>query len=259
MIYNSQVTDRDSLKKYVLAKLGGTLNPDEEAAHNVEITEYQLEILIDRVMLEFLENSYQGFEKKYVLVTINPTTFNGKITLNGDVLEVSKIMVGANYQSIFQQAVIGSISTGLFVNSSLLNYSYVDYDIAQYNLNQISERFSTAFNFTYNSKTKALKIFDINRIKTNSTILLETYSIIGDSEIEFENIYSHPLILDWCEALAYTQWYQNLIKYKGSVFDGNLEINVEAIGQLGKEKLENVKKDLIEKYSDCFGSVYTAS
>jgi hypothetical protein len=259
MIYTTQVTDRESLKKYILAKLGGALNPEDEAAHNIELSAYQLEIVIDRVMLEFLENAYSGFEKKYIMIQVNPSTFTGRVELAGDVLAVCKIMGGSNYQSIFQQAVLGSISTGLFVNSSLLNYSYLDYDIAQFNLNQINERFSTAFNFAYNSKTKMLKVFDVGRMKTNTSFLIETYSIIGDNETEFENIYSHPLILDWCEALAYIQWYQNLIKYKGSVFDGNLEINVEAIGQLGKEKLENVKKDLVEKYTDCFGSVYTAS
>jgi hypothetical protein len=112
---------------------------------------------------------------------------------------------------------------------------------------------TTPINFNYNNRTNVLTIFDTNNLVK---VLVEVLKTAGESEVEFDNLYSHIWICQMATARSYLQWHRNISKYSGPVFDGNIIIDKEAIKIMGDDMYHKAISDLSEKWSDSFGSVY---
>jgi len=249
MIYENQVIDRETLKAYILRQLGGTLDPNNEASHDVELREDQVEDIIDDTMIEFLNEIYDGHEKCYLQMNLVDGVV--KYTLPPDTLQVLKIHLAINNASVFRQAFINEMTDPFF---AMGGFTYLDYQILNMHLNQIDSMTRVPVNFTFNSRSKTLKIFDTKNV---SKVMLEIIKYTGENDTEFDNLFGHQYIKEMCVARAFNQWYINLIKYKGQIYDGNLEIDKEAIGEIGKAKFEKCQQDLRDKWSDSFGLVYS--
>lgn len=248
MEYLTSIVDRETLKKYILSKLGGSYD-NSEASHDVELRMDQLENIIDDTMQEFLNEIYDGNEKYYL--KLDTSTGISKYTLPKDVLHVNKIFLASATDSVFSQAFFNQLTDAFFVQAG---YTYVDYQILNFHLNQIEYMTRSPVSFSFNSMTKILKIFDVRKAPS---VLLDITRYIGDTESEFETLYSHPWIKKMCEARAWLQWYKNLIKYKGQIFDGNLELDRDSIKEVGDKMYEEANLELKDKYSNCFGSIYS--
>lgn len=250
MEYIGSIIDRNSLKSYILRQLGGCYEGGE-GSHDVEITEGQLEDIIDDTMVELLEQVYDGHEKVFVELPITKGII--KYTLPSDILQVLKIHQAIITSSVFRQAFIGSMTDSFFAGASAGTYSYLDYQILNFHLNQIESMTTVPINFNFNGRTKTLIVFDTNNLQK---VLLECYRYTGDNELDQDNLYGHQYIKKMCVARAYKQWYRNLCKYDAPVFDGNVKLNLEGIKEIGDVMYEEAIQELNDKWSDCFGSVY---
>lgn len=248
MIYTGSVVDRISLKRYILSTLGGCFD-NGEGFQDIELTDQQLEFIIDDTMVEFLNEIYDGYEKTFIKLPIVQNQI--RYELPADTLQVMKLYQATLTDNVFKQAFYNSFNDPLVGNNT--GYSYLDYTITNFHLNQIDAYMNPPVNFDFNNRTKMLTIFDISGL---SSVLVECFKYAGETQAEFDTLYGHQFVKKMCCARAYKQWYQNIVKFDAPIYDGNVKVDKEAIKILGDTMYEEASQELRDKWSACFGSVY---
>lgn len=237
--YRTSVFDRDTLIEYIKRELG-------IFSHNIELTEQQYNDIVDDAMQMFIEFAFEGTERSFMLLDIKKN--QKEYYIDGSVLAIDHIFGGSWIHPVILTAFYNDINQSMFVN---YGYSYVDYQIAEMYVNDVRRDLVPKITYNYIALTKKLIIFDVPQ---DTIVMLKVWKYSGSSsKIDENNLYNHRWIKNRCVALGYDKWYRSNIKYKGTLFDGNLEINLEAIGELAKEKLEETKKELFNSYTAFYG------
>jgi hypothetical protein len=234
---------RDELSLYIRRKLGAE-------SHSLELTDENIDDCINDTIEYFIEHAYDGSDEYYQeLQLIDGQTL---YRMDDNILAVLDIL-SPGYKSgneVAWQSFYETAFQGLYTGSG---GGMLDYALTQNYINSMEDIIQKDVLFTHNQTTNELRILSTERSKK---VLLHVIRYPGESKADFDSLYGHKFVKDYSVALAFYTWGVNLIKYRGSVFSGGLEIDKEAILQEGKEQLEKAEEMFNETYKDSFGMIY---
>lgn len=241
-------TTRAALLAYIKRKLG-------EVSHTVELSNDQWSDAIDDAVQLFIEKAFDGTDQYYE--TLNITTGTQIYTLDPDVAAVLDIQQVdfVNSNQVAMQSFYSAIWQDISSNSSeiILNYA-----MTRSYLSSIESLVMKDVLYGYNGTTHQLTFHESINVDPRN-ILLHTVRHLGGIDITeenpstFDNIYGNRFIKARAEANAWVNWGNNLIKYDAPLYDGNIQINVDRIIEMGDKLTLKTDEMLKAEFQDSFG------
>lgn len=235
------ITTRTELLDYIKRKLG-------TPARSVKMSDDQYEDAIDDALDVFLKHAYSGTDTAYVLFDIvaGQTVYN----LPDDIVSVVDIMKGDN---IYEQISRLPRDYTTSYTMSLMEGGYLNYTIINSYLDMMDDCISPDILYDFNEDTKELRIHSNPESKS---VLLEVEKYTGVDQTAFNKLYNNTWIKKRAYANAMYTWAVNMMKYRGNLFDGGLELDKEAIMNEAKDLIEKSDEDLMNTYTDSIGIIY---
>lgn len=229
------------LKQYILRKLG-------YPAHNIEITDEQLQDCIDDTLDDYLPVAYSGVNERYIPIKLIAGVNNYVLPYNTfavvSVNDANMSMIGSNMPS-------NMFSINQFIAADLYRPGVAKIDIMGYEMiNQMTSTldliFAKKITFDFNSISKILHLH--GNVAVDQTVIIQVYQKLdldstpisaGASRYEEENIYNEKIIKRLATARAMKQWGTNIgLKYSGSVLPNGGTINYEGISAQAEKEIE---------------------
>jgi hypothetical protein len=247
----ARITSSNALKQYILRKLG-------YPAHQIEVTDEQMDDCIYDAIQLYTERAYAGTVERYLPITILQGVQDYILPYNTfAVLSVNDnqmSMIGANMPS-------NMFSLNQFIAADLYKPGVAKIDILGYEMiNQMTSTLDLIFakkqSFDYNSITKILHLHGTPQENTN--VILNVYqklaldgtpSLGGVVAYEEENIYDERWFKGYVTSLVKKQWGVNIgLKYQGSVLPNGGSINGEGIITQAETEIEKALEVLEDTY-----------
>ena len=235
------ITNKVDLLAYIKRRLGAP-------AHGVQITDDQYEDCINDALELFLKTAYSGTDRSYILFDVIKD--QSMYELPDDVLAVTQILDGDRAYPKISMLPPQYASP---YNMQLSNGSFVNYVIINSYLDSMGEFLNADILYNFNEDTKELNIYSTPK---SEKVLLEVEKYTGITESAFNKLYNNTWIKERSFANSMMMWAMNLIKYRGSLFDGGVELDKDAIMSEAKELVEKSNEDLIETYTDNICLIY---
>lgn len=242
-------TTRTQLLAYIKRKLG-------EVSHTVELSADQWNDSIDDAVQLFIEKAWDGSDEYYETLPI--ITQTQIYTLDPDVIAVLDIQQVdfVNSNQVAMQSFYSSIFQDISSNSSeiILNYA-----MSRSYLSSIQDLVMKDVQYAYNSTTQQLTFHETIQTTNPRDIMLHTVRHVGGINITeqnpstFDNIYGNRFIKARSVANSFVNWGNNLIKYDAPLYDGNIQINVDRIIEMGDKLTLATDEMLKSEFQDSFG------
>lgn len=239
----------DGLKSYILKKLGSPVV-------NVELTDDQLQLVIDDTLDDYIPRAYSGVQEKYVPIKLLAGIQD--YLLPYDTFAVIEVNT-QNSSSFAQGSVSNLFSMNQFIAADLYRPGMAKIDMLGFEMiNEMVASLDVIFSkketFDYNSISKILHIH--SKIDADTPAIIKSFEkldLMGTpsstpGRFQEENIYNERWIKRMCIAKAKEQWGWNLLKYSGSVLPNGGSLNAEKIYETGKAEVEMYMKELHEEF-----------
>jgi hypothetical protein len=274
-----RITSEDKLIEYIKSRLGSPII-------DVEVDDTQIGYLIDDTIRKFSEHAFAAQSRigfiieaqkdvsEYVLderiSAVIGCSLGGTLgQIHGTANNIGGISLGAfgtigigYVPHITLQGEVSSLESGV-QGAEETNASGVAGGVSGNNKNALSRMsdafimmshreglqalFDKAVNWSFNSNTKVLKIFE----EVDSEILVEA-DIEYIPNREYDEIYSEPWVKDYATALVKRQWGENIGKYSQTLV-GGAELNYDRIITEANEELQRLEEELLTKWSPALG------
>lgn len=246
-----RISSIGELKQYILRKLG-------YPAHQVEITDDQLNDAIDDTLDDFTEFAYAGVSERHIPVTL--LTGVHQYILPYDVFAVLAVHDGTQ-MGIGNNVPSHLFSMNNFIAADLYRPGVAKIDLLGYEtINQLTSTMNIIFNkkisFDFNSISKVLHIHA--DVPTDIPVVLQVYkkldmegTLASDGvtpRYQEENVYNDRWIKRMSTARAKFQWAMNLSKYSGSVLPNGGALNVDGIREMAQTEIETLTQELHDRY-----------
>lgn len=244
MAISPYLNTKDTFKTYILEMLG-------QPVIRVEVTDAQLENVIDLTVDYYLERAEGGTSLRFMTLPIIKDTKNYQLDFN-----VSSIY------NVFDSQGSG-IGTGVFpgpVSTSSLHYTtpfsgvttgqstvgdMLHLHLARGHLETLNFLLQIPLAYDFNSITNNLHLIANPTVDFQSGILYyEKLDYSGDTS----NLWNNRWIKRYAVARTKYQWGSNLGKYSGSMLPGGLEIQASEILGEAKEEIEKLETELEEAW-----------
>lgn len=248
----ARITSSNALKQYVLRKLG-------YPAHQIEVTDEQLDDCIYDALQLYTQKAYSGTLERYVPIQlikgiqdyIMPYSVFSVLSVNDSQMS----MIGANAPS-------NMFSINQFIAADLYKPGVAKIDIIGYELiNQMTSTLDMVFakkqTFDYNSISKILHLHATPAENANVIVnlyqkleLTTTPSSGGYVSYEEENIYDDRWFKSYVTALTKKQWGVNIgLKYQGSILPNGGTLNGQGILDSAETEIEKLLEELETTYT----------
>jgi hypothetical protein len=221
----SRINTKEKLITYIRSMLG-------EPIIKVELTDIQMEYIIDEVILKFSEFAYDGQDIRHIIVPIFDSIKEYK--LDNRISSIIKLQVTNKAIAAF-----GSIGEDYTINETsvteMLNIENIETSMAK--VSKFNYLFDITPNYTFNSNNKAL---------------VEVALEYEPEEVDL--IFNHSWIKDMCVARCKYQWGNNIGKYSGTLINGNT-INYSDIKSEGLSDIERLNEELLSRWSPPLGVI----
>ena len=230
------IKSKNELKEYIKRRLGYPVI-------NVEITDEQLEDVINETIEKFIEVAYPGIQLRLGRLK----TEDGKMEYDMpyEVAAVVKVFGKGEGGGGMMAAPFGM---RVAMAQSLENVYFQKLDLISIELmmeyiETLGVMFYRGTEFDYNTMTKKLYLF---KNPGDGELGLLFYEYVSEEDTLY--IYDHRWIKKYATELARLQWGRNLMKYAGSMLPSGLQMNAEAIISEAKEELQKLDEELETKY-----------
>lgn len=241
-LITNNIYTRSDLIEYVLRKMG------HGVGHNVDITELQMHDCIDSVMRDFLEGGYDAVEQKYYILDLVKDQFEYEMPTN--ILDLVDVIGGDSYGvDNFDNAFIAN-QLHIYNNSDFISNT-LDYHIFQMYIQTQRNSLKVPINFHYNAQIRKLTFFeDLMKNRGIKKLACRVYTIAGETQVEWERLYSHNWVILRTEYEFMRQWETNLLlKYDGGLYDGNIKLNAD----LMNKRIEELKIETDQQLDEVYG------
>ena len=234
----SKINTKEKLITYIRSMLG-------EPIIKVELTDIQMEYIIDEVILKFSEFAYDGQDIRHIIVPIFDSIKEYK--LDNRISSIIKLQVTNKAISAF-----GSIGEDYTINETsvteMLNIDNIETSMAK--VSKFNYLFDITPNYSFNSNNKLLSFHE--DMGKYSKALVEVALEYEPEEVDL--IFNHPWIKDMCVARCKYQWGNNIGKYSGTLINGNT-INYSDIKSEGLSDIERLNEELLSRWSPPLGVI----
>lgn len=220
-----------------------------EPVVRVELTDDQLDDIIDEVILKFSEFAYDGQDIRYMLIPIFPNVKEYKLDSRiASVINLKVKRTGVQFNIIEGFSIPEGYN---LISSNIMDTMKVsDFETTLAKMSYYDTIFDLVPNFSFNSNNKLL-VFHEDMTKYDKAIIEVALEYEpGETDL----IYNHSWIKDMCVAEAKIQWGQNTGKFSGSLING-MTINYEDMKNEGKEDRDRLNEELLTRWSPPLGIV----
>lgn len=235
-----KINTRDKLVEYVRGRLG-------EPIIKVELTDIQIDYIIDEVILKFSEFAYDGQDIKHMVIPIFDNVKEYKLDSRiSSIIDLKVQRMGTNFNLIEGFA----IPEGYNLTPSGLGQSLriSDFETTLASMSKFDYLFDIRPNFSFNSNNKILTFHE--DMNPYSKALIEVALEYEPEEVDL--IFNHPWIKDMVVAQAKYQWGNNIGKYSGTLINGNT-INYSDIKSDAQSDIERLNDELLSRWSPPLG------
>lgn len=234
------------LKDYILKELGSPVV-------NVELTDEQLQLVIDDTIDDYLPRAYSGVQERYIPIKLIEGV--NEYILPYSVFAVIEVAT-QQLAGIGQGLPSNLFSLNQFIAADLYRPGMAKIDLLGFEM--INEMvasleviFSNRQTFDFNSISKILRIHA--RLPQDEPAILKVYQKLDlagtpmnndQGRYAEENIYNERWIKRMCIAKAKKQWGWNLLKYAGTVLPNGGTLNAEKIYEEGKLEIDKYMDEL---------------
>lgn len=251
MAYSPRIQTKKQFKDYILRQLGSPVV-------NIEITDDQLDDVIDNALELFMQQAYSGVVERFVKLDI--VEGQQSYMLPYDTFAILEIK-GYEMGGIANTVPSNIFSMSQFIASDLYRgvgkIDLLSYEITNEFLATLDLMFSKKFTFDFNCVSKELFLYEKPPI--NQPVLVHTYlknvptyvnnPIVGQPPIEGTNLYNELIVKNLATAYARRQWADNLMKYNGSALPNGLVIDVPSISARAEADILKYETEIEEVYS----------
>lgn len=258
-------SSRQGLIDYCLRKLGAPVL-------EINVSEEQIDDLVDDALQYFHERHFDGIEKVYLKHEITQEEIDrGKtkvgvattsVTIDG---VTSTFKENSNYISI-PDSIIGintiwkmdtsSVSDGLFnikyqlFLNDLYYFSSVDllhYWMIKRYLEDISFILTPDKQIRFNKRSGKLYLdVDWSVLNAGEYLVIECYRILDPAD--FPRVYNDSFLKMYLTALIKKQWGQNLSKFSGVMLPGGIQMNGREIYNDAIQEIADIKQRMMIEY-----------
>ena len=230
---------KEKLISYIRRRCG-------EPLIKVEVSDDQLDDIIDEVIVKFSEFAYDGQEVKSMLRPI----FEGvkEYKLDNRIASILDLRVSRRSTSV---AIAGLYTvppgyTPTLTSGAMMKMA--DFETTLVNISRFDMMFDIRPNYNFNSNNKIITFLEDMNGYPNALIQVALEYEPNDVDL----IFNHPWIKDMCVAQAKVQWGNNVGKYTGTLINGNT-INYADIKSDGQTDIERLNEELLTRWSPPLG------
>ena len=264
---------RQQLIDYCLRRLGAPVL-------EINVSDEQIDDLVDDTIQYFNERHYDGVEKMYlkykitsddvargrangtsgvgIVTTTGTSTIVGSATTfsfyeNSNYIQVPESVIGIEKIFKFDTSSISggmfSIKYQLFLNDL---YYFNSVELLQYSmvksyLEDIDFLLTTDKQVRFNKRQDRLYLdIDWSSQAANEFIVIECYRALDPAS--FTQIYNDSFVKQYLTALIKRQWGQNLIKFQGVKLPGGTELNGRQLYDDAIRDLDEIKQKMSLEY-----------
>lgn len=259
----AQPTTRQQLIEYALRKLGAPVL-------EINVDDDQIDDAIDDAIQYYQERHMDGYIRTYLKYQFDQATVDLMATDTSETVT----QVGARASTFKTQNnfitlpshIKGVVKVFDFTSKNVTNLFDVRY---QWRLNDLWDLTNTEI-LTYEMVNRRLEdIYFLlegqkqvrfnmrgNRLfldidfqtdtRDKDFIVLDCFRAINPAE--FNQVYNDPWMKRYATSLIKRQWGQNLIKFKGAVLPGNIELNGREIYEDALAEIEKLEGEMISSY-----------
>ena len=236
----AKINTKELLIDYVRTMLG-------EPVITVQLTDKQIELIIDSVIEKFSEFAYDGQDIRYMVVPI----FEGvkEYKIDSRIASIIELKVNSLSNSLNPVAAF-SIPDGYTVSSqtSASSLSLADYETTLARYSKFDYMFDVSPAYTFNSNNSILTFHeDMSR---HHQALIQVALEYEPGEVD--GIFNHPWIKEMTLAKCRYQWGNNVGKYSGTLINGNT-INYSDMKSEGQADIERLDEELLTRWSPPLG------
>jgi len=233
---------RSDLETYVLQSLGSPLV-------DVNITQDQMDNMVDDAILFFQEYYWDGVKRAYYTYVVQPGDVTaGYITIPDYIYAISYVMpVGAlnlsNLKFNMQPLTAGYQLLYDALNPNQFGHNLVYFEQIAEHMNLIQDMLIAETRFSYNRLDGNLYIHDKSNLIPGQVILMECFASLDLTQPS--KIWGERLFKQYCVAKCKFQWAVNLSKYQGIQLPGGVTVDAAAMKADAKEEIEKIEQWII--------------
>ena len=241
-LHKNVINSRATLTSYILTMLG-------ISNHNIELDEDTINYCIDSTIDRFISVAYDGYIHNYAVfdiqVGVQEYTTPDNIIHVVDIFKDTGLSIGTDISAGMGKYMFNPILTSNTISG---RFDFLGYNLTMNYLTELEESLITPMIHYYNGTTKTLTLAEVPQ--ENASILLEvfTYPANLDNVEGISSIYGHEWVKSMSYAMCLKIWGMHLIKFRSESFDGNANVDKEAILAEGKELVEKYEQQLYDEF-----------
>lgn len=234
-----KIDTRQKLIQYIRERCG-------EPLIKVEITDSQINYIINDTILKYSEFAYDGQDVKSMLIPI----FDGvkEYKLDNRISSILDLRVSRRTTSV-AMAGLYTVPPGYTptLNSTAI-MKLADFETTLVNISRFDNMFDIRPNYYFNSNNKIITFLEDMQGYPNALIQVA----LEYEPAEIDLIYNHPWIKDMATAQSKLQWGNNIGKYSGTLINGNT-INFADIKSEAQTDIDRLNEELLTRWSPPLG------
>lgn len=234
-----KIDTRQKLIQYIRERCG-------EPLIKVEITDSQINYIINDTILKYSEFAYDGQDVKSMLIPI----FSGvkEYKLDNRISSILDLRVSRRTTSV-AMAGLYTLPPGYTptLNSTAI-MKLADFETTLVNISRFDNMFDIRPNYYFNSNNKIITFLEDMEGYPNALIQVA----LEYEPAEIDLIYNHPWIKDMATAQSKLQWGNNIGKYSGTLINGNT-INFADIKSEAQTDIDRLNEELLTRWSPPLG------
>lgn len=234
-----KIDTRQKLIQYIRERCG-------EPLIKVEITDSQINYIINDTILKYSEFAYDGQDVKSMLIPI----FDGvkEYKLDNRISSILDLRVSRRTTSV-AMAGLYTVPPGYTptLNSTAI-MKLADFETTLVNISRFDNMFDIRPNYYFNSNNKIITFLEDMEGYPNALIQVA----LEYEPAEIDLIYNHPWIKDMATAQSKLQWGNNIGKYSGTLINGNT-INFADIKSEAQTDIDRLNEELLTRWSPPLG------
>ena len=234
-----KIDTRQKLIQYIRERCG-------EPLIKVEITDSQINYIINDTILKYSEFAYDGQDVKSMLIPI----FSGvkEYKLDNRISSILDLRVSRRTTSV-AMAGLYTVPPGYTptLNSTAI-MKLADFETTLVNISRFDNMFDIRPNYYFNSNNKIITFLEDMQGYPNALIQVA----LEYEPAEIDLIYNHPWIKDMATAQSKLQWGNNIGKYSGTLINGNT-INFADIKSEAQTDIDRLNEELLTRWSPPLG------
>lgn len=235
------LASRNDLKAYILRRLGS-------GVVDVEITEEQIQDIIDDTLQRFSEEVQDGVEE--VISLLNIPKNSTEITLGDDIMGINdvfystgKLRKSDSLDPFDYNVYMSDIWKNLYNTDGTVQTMYITKSYFE----ELRDMFNSDLSFSFNHQTKKLTL--LQNVPSDTILAMTVYK----NTLDDNKIWNHQFIKKYSTGLAWNQWGDNISKYNGSVLVGGMTINSDNMKQNAETLLQEAEDNIQDKWTTPLG------